>query len=162
MKILTLDLSTKQSGYAIGQNDKLLQHGCFSASDKNAYKRIIKMRDSIENLLKTNQISKIIMEEVRPEYNSHTNKILMYLQASVVLMAYEINPKIEFEFFGASQWRAKLKMQQGRGVKREQLKPQDINYVQQKYGITVNDDQADAICILDAYWIEENNQINWE
>jgi hypothetical protein len=54
------------------------------------------MRDSIAQLIKDNQIVKIVMEEVRPEYNSHTNKILMYLQASVVLMAYEINPKIEF------------------------------------------------------------------
>ena len=102
------------------------------------------------------------MEEVRPEYNSHTNKILMYLQASVVIMAYEINPQTEFEFFGASQWRAKIKIKQGRGIKRNQLKPQDVNYVQQKYGIKVNDDEADAICILDAYWTNENNEINWE
>jgi len=36
------------------------------------------------------------MEEVRPEYNSHTNKILMWLQAVIVIAAYEINPKIEF------------------------------------------------------------------
>lgn len=162
MKILTLDLSTKQSGYAIGQNEKLIQHGYFTASDKNPYKRIVKMRDSIANLLKFNKISKIIMEEVRPEYNSHTNKILMYLQASVVIMAYEINPQTEFEFFGASQWRAKIKIKQGRGIKRNQLKPQDVNYVQQKYGIKVNDDEADAICILDAYWTNENNEINWE
>jgi hypothetical protein len=54
------------------------------------------MRDSIAELLKTNQIAKIVMEEVRPEFNTHTSKILMYLQASVVLMAYEIDPKIEF------------------------------------------------------------------
>lgn len=162
MKILTLDLSTKQSGYAIGQKQNLLSHGCFSASATNPYKRIIKMRDSISQLIKDNQIVKIVMEEVRPEYNSHTNKILMYLQASVVLMAYEINPKIEFQFLGASEWRARLKMRQGRGIKRDQLKPQDINYVQQKYGIKVNDDEADAICIFDAYWIQEKNQINWE
>lgn len=162
MKILTLDLSTKQSGYAIGQNEKLLQHGYFAASNKNPYERIIKMRDSITNLLKINKISKIVMEEVRPEYNSHTNKILMYLQACVVMAAYENNPQIEFEFLGASQWRAKIKIKQGRGIKRNQLKSQDINYVQQKYGITVNDDEADAICILDAYWINENNEINWE
>ena len=162
MKILTLDLSTKQSGYAIGQKQNLLSHGCFSVSATNPYKRIIKMRDSIAQLIKDNQIVKIVMEEVRPEYNSHTNKILMYLQASVVLMAYEINPKIEFQFLGASEWRARLKMRQGRGIKLDQLKPQDINYVQQKYGIKVNDDEADAICIFDAYWIQEKNQINWE
>lgn len=162
MKILTLDLSTKQSGYAIGQEQHLLSHGCFSASSTSPYKRIIKMRDSIAELLKTNQIAKIVMEEVRPEFNIHTSKILMYLQASVVLMAYEINPKIEFQFLGASEWRARLKIKQGRGIKRDQLKPQDIQYVQQKYGIKVNDDQADAICIFDAYWIQENNQINWK
>lgn len=161
MKILTLDLSTKQSGYAIGQDGNLLLHGYLTASNKNPYNRIIKMRDSIANLLKANQISKIVMEEVRPEYNSHTNKILMYLQASVVIMAYEINPKIEFEFFGASQWRAKIKIKQGRGIKRNQLKPQDIQYVEQKYNIKTNDDEADAICIFDAYWVQENNQINW-
>ena len=31
-----------------------------------------------------------------------------------------------------------------------------------KYNIKVNDDQADAICIFDAYWIKSDNQINWE
>ena len=161
MKILTLDLSTRSTGYAIGQEQKLLLHGYFSASSTSPYKRIIKMRDSIAELLKTNKIAKIVMEEVRPEYNSHTNKILMYLQAAVVLMAYEINPKTEFQFYGASEWRAKLKMRQGRGIKRNQLKPQDIKYVEQKYNIKVNDDEADAICIFDAYWIQEKNQINW-
>lgn len=54
------------------------------------------MRDSIAELLKANRIAKIVMEDVRPEFNIHTSKILMYLQASVVLMAYEIDPKIEF------------------------------------------------------------------
>ncbi len=162
MKILALDLSTKSTGYAIGEEEKLLLHGCFSANDKNTYKRIIKMRDLIAKIIKENQISKIIIEEVRPEYNSHTNKILMYLQAAVALAAYEINSKIEIQFFGASEWRAKLKIKQGRGIKRDQLKPRDIQYVEQKYNIKVNDDEADAICILDAYWINENNQINWE
>ena len=162
MKILTLDLSTRSTGYAIGQKQKLTSHGYFSATDSDSYKRILKMRDSIAKLIKDNQIAKIVMEEVRPEYNSHTNKILMYLQASVVLMAYEINPKIEFEFFGASEWRAKLKMRQGRGIKRDFLKNQDINYVQRKYNIKANDDQADAICLFDAYWETEDNQINWK
>jgi len=34
------------------------------------------------------------MEEVRPEYNSHTNKVLMWLQAIIIITAYEINSKI--------------------------------------------------------------------
>ena len=100
----------------------------------------------------TQSIEKIIMEQVRPDYNSHTSKVLMWLQAAVVIATYEINPKIQCQFIGVNEWRAALKIKQGRGIKRDVLKPQDIQYVKDKYGITVNDDQADAICIFDAYY----------
>lgn len=45
MTILTLDLSTKQSGYTIGTDKKLENHGFIAASNNNPVKRIIKMRD---------------------------------------------------------------------------------------------------------------------
>ena len=35
----------------------------------------------------------------------------------------------------------------GAGVRRESLKPKDIAFVKSQFGITVNDDIADAICI---------------
>lgn len=162
MKILTLDLSTRSSGYCIGQDKNLQTHGCVTASSRDVVKRIIKMRDQLSKLIKENHIDKIIMEQVRPQYNSHTNKVLMWLQAVIVVATYEINSNIECQFIGASEWRAALKMKQGRGIKRDQLKPQDIQYVQNKYGITVNDDQADAICIFDAYWIKSDSEFNWE
>ncbi len=162
MKILSLDLSTKSSGWCIGENGSLEAHGCITASSRDVIKRIIKMRDQLSKLIKNHKIDKIIMEEVRPEYNSHTNKVLMWLQATIVIAAYEINPKIEYQFIGASTWRAALKIKQGRGIKRELLKPQDIQYVQNKYHLFVNDDEADAICIFDAYWQRFDNEINWE
>lgn len=162
MKILTLDLSTKSTGFCVGQDEKIQQHGCITAKQKDTIKRIIKMRDQVKLLIEKNQPNKIIMQEVRPEYNSRTNKVLMWLQAAIVIASYETNPKIQCQFVGASEWRAAIKIKQGRGIKRDQLKPQDIQYVQNKYNITVNDDQADAICIFDAYWIKQDNEINWE
>ena len=45
MKILSLDLSTKNSGWCIGQNGMIESHGCISANSKDVIKRIIKMRD---------------------------------------------------------------------------------------------------------------------
>lgn len=162
MKILTLDLSTKSSGYCVGQNEIIQQHGCITASEKDVEKRIIKMRNQISKIIQKHNPKKIIMQQVRPEYNSRTNKVLMWLQAAIVIASYEISPKIQCQFVGASEWRAAIKIKQGRGIKRNQLKPQDIQYVKNKYNITVNDDQADAICIFDAYCNKENNQINWE
>lgn len=102
------------------------------------------------------------MEQVRPDYNIHTAKVLMWLQAVIVVAAYEIDSKIQCDFINASEWRAALNMKQGRGIKRETLKQKDIQYVQDKYNIKVNDDQADAICIFDAYWQKSKNEINWE
>ena len=162
MRILSLDLSTKSSGFALGEDGSLEAHGCITASSRDVVKRIIKMRDQLSKLIKNNKIDKIIMEEVRPEYNSHTNKVLMWLQAVIVVAAYQIDSNIEYEFVGASEWRAALKIKQGRGVKRQALKPQDIQYVENKYHLAVNDDEADAICIFDAYWQKFDNEINWE
>ena len=162
MRILSLDLSTKSSGWCIGQDGSLEAHGCITASSRDVIKRIIKMRDQLSKIIKNNKIDKIIMEEVRPEYNSHTNKVLMWLQAVMVVATYQIDSNIEYEFVGASEWRAALKIKQGRGVKRQTLKPQDIQYVENKYHLSVNDDEADAICIFDAYWQKFDNEINWE
>ena len=162
MKILSLDLSTKSTGWCIGQDQSIISHGCITASSKDVMKRIIKMRDELSKIIKDNKIQKIIMQQVRQQYSSHTSKVLMWLQGIVVMATYEVNPKIEYDFIGASTWRAALKIKQGPGIKRNNLKPQDIQYVKNKYNITVNDDEADAICIFDAYNEKFNNEINWE
>lgn len=162
MRILALDLSTKSTGWAIGEEQCLQQHGCIVKNSKNVIDRIIQMREQLSSIIKQNKIDKIIMEEVRPDFNSHTGKVLIWLQAAIVIAAYEISPNIQFDFINASEWRAILKIKQGRGIRREQLKPKDIQYVRQKYNIEVNDDEADAICILDAYYLKINNEINWE
>lgn len=162
MKILALDLSTKQSGWCVGQDGSIKAHGCIPARSKDVVKRIIRMRDQLSTIIKDNKVNKIIMQQVRPEYNLHTSKVLMWLQAVIVVAAYQIDPSIECQFIGASEWRAALKIKQGRGIRRDELKPQDIQYVQNKYNITVNDDQADAICIFDAYCLKFDNEINWD
>lgn len=161
-KILALDLSTKSTGWAVGENEQLESHGCIIENSKNVINRIIGMREKIYKIIQQYNIKEIIMEEVRPDYNTHTGKVLMWLQAAVVLAAYEINPEIQCNFINASEWRAALKIKQGKGIKRNLLKPQDIEYVKDKYNIIVNDDEADAICIFDSYGIKINNEINWE
>lgn len=162
MKLLSLDLSTHSSGWAFGEEGQLKEHGCITATSRNVEERIIKMRQQIVSLIINTAPDKIIMEEVRPEVNSHTNKVLMWLQGVIVIATYEYWKKCQIQFINASEWRAAIKIRQGRGVKRDQVKAYDIQYVKEKYDITVNDDEADAICIFDSYWIKNDNEINWE
>lgn len=150
-RILALDLSTKSSGYAIGIEKKLSDHGCVQSSSTDVVKRILIMRDRARELIKENNINHIILEEVRTDYkNAHTYKMLTWLQSAIVIAAYEIDPKIEIQYIQPSSWRSKIGIHTGRGVKRDELKKADIQYVKDKYGIDVNDDEADAIGILDS------------
>lgn len=162
MKLLSLDLSTHSSGWALGEEGQLKEHGCIIATSRSVEQRIIKMRQQIVSLIINTTPDIIIMQEVRPQVNSHTNKVLMWLQGVIAIATYEYWKKCQIQFINASEWRAAIKIRQGRGIKREQVKTYDIQYVKEKYDITVNDDEADAICIFDSYWIKNDNEINWE
>ena len=148
MIILALDPSTKNTGYAIYDNQKLIAYGCISAGSANLFKRITKMTEEIKNLFNTYDIKKVVIEEVIPD-DVHGNqtvfKALMYLQAYIMGTLDELG--VETKFYVASSWRSKCGIHTGRGIKRESLKPKDIIFVQNQFGIKVNDDEADAICI---------------
>lgn len=164
IKLLTLDLSTKNSGYAIGTDGKLETHGSINSSSSILWERIIKMSNQIEKIFQQHKdIDKIILEDVLlQKYNTHVTKVLMWLQGIILSKAYQINPSIEYDFIPVGTWRAALNINQGRGIKRDALKKKDIEYAENKYNIKVkDDDQADAICLFDAYWIGFNDEINW-
>lgn len=112
------------------------------------------MREGIQQIVLQYDIKKIIAEEVHADTpNNHTNKVLLWLQGVISVLAYElVKPPIEIEFIQASSWRSKIGLKAGRGVKRAEAKEADIKYVKDKYGIDANDDICDAICIHDAYY----------
>lgn len=126
------------------------------------------MRDGIAEILNKYSVTKIVVEEVRPEGgygvgNTKTHRALMWLQAAAAFLIHDKYSTIEIEYIYPSSWRAALGIKNGRGIKRISLKEQDIQYVKEKYNITVNDDEADAICIgLSQYKEKDNNEINWE
>lgn len=168
MNFLFLDLSTKSTGYAISDgNGKLITYGLIIATSSNNVSRIQKIQKEITELIRQYNIEKIIAEDVHPEaYGySDTARLLMWLQGSIVLGAHSVNNNINsksIEFMQASEWRKQLGIKTGRGVKRENLKPLDIKYVKDNYGIEANDDVCDAICLYTAYFKANQEKLNWE
>lgn len=167
MNILSLDLSTKSSGWALFEAGNLKDWGCIASSSTDLIKRIYIMRDGIKEILSKSKVDKIIVEEVRPEGgygvgNQKTHRALMWLQAAIAFMVYDFDKKIEIEYIYPSSWRATCGIKNGRGIVRSTLKEADIAFVKDKYGLDVNDDIADAICIgLAQYLEQDNNEINW-
>lgn len=167
--ILSLDLSTHSSGWAIlNENGVLWEYGCEKSSSQDLIKRIHIMINKIDELLKTYDINTIVVEEVRPQGsgvgNQKTMKALMYLQAALEFLIHDNYSKIKIEYVYPSSWRATLGIKNGRGIIRTTLKEADIQYVKDNFKIDkeINDDEADAICIGLAYFKEQdNNEINW-
>ena len=146
--LLSIDPSTKSTGWAIFDNQELKEYGCITAGSSNLFKRIHKMTEELDKLLQNKNITEIAIEEVVAEdirHNQQVYKALMYLQAFLADKCDQFN--IKPTFYVASSWRKKCGIHTGRSIYRESLKAQDIQFVKSQFGINVNDDEADAICI---------------
>lgn len=151
MTILSLDPSTKSTGLAIFQDQEPIYYTCITASSTNIYHRIDKMILEIEKILDKYKIDKIVIEDVYPE-DIHNNltiyKSLIYLQGFILhLLNKKGFTKQDIKFYTASEWRKICGIHTGRGIKRESLKPKDIQFVKDQFNISTNDDIADALCI---------------
>lgn len=165
--ILSLDLSTHSSGWSVFDGTKLVDYGCITSSSTDLIKRIYIMKNGIKEILEKYTIDKIIAEEVRPDGtgygvgNLKTHRALMFLQAALEFLIHDDYAKVKIEYVYPSSWRAACGIQNGRGIKRTSLKELDIKFVKDNYGIEVNDDIADAICIGHSLINKLNNEINW-
>ena len=160
MKVLSIDGSTKSTGFALFDGKELKHYKCVTASSSDLATRIKKMVFALDEILSKNKVDIIVLEEVRPEQglqNIKTHKALMYLQGAFYLLIQERFKHIKIEYLYPNEWRSKCGIKTGAGVRRSSLKPLDIKFVKETYGLDVNDDIADAIGIGHAY-IYENSE----
>lgn len=127
MKLLSLDASTKATGFAVYIDGELKDYGCITASSTDLFKRIHKMVDAIDELIKKYQIEKLVLEEVRPDEmgarsNLATHKALMFLQGAIAMMVHDNHQKITIDYLYPSEWRKCCNIKTGRGIVRETVK----------------------------------------
>lgn len=152
MITMAIDASSKSTGVAIFKDKELVARHLIAAAGTDSLARIKKMVSEIEILYKAWNVDAVIMEDVIPadvHNNLNVFKTLHYLQAALVLMFHNHEQKVEF--YVSSEWRKKCGIRTGRGITRDMVKAADIKFVKDNYGIDVNDDVADAICIGYAY-----------
>ena len=154
MNIISLDMSTKSTGYAIYKHNKLVQYNYITATSSDLFNRIKVMLNAINKLLEQNpDLEYVVMQQVRQEgfVNVKTYKALMYLQGCVQMIIHQKFKHLQTDFLYPSEWRKVCQIKQGRGVQRKQQKQNDIQWVESLFNIQVNDDVADAIGIGYAY-----------
>ena len=160
MRVLAIDASSKSTGIAIFQDTKLIHYECISSSKPDVYERIQIMKDRILHLYEIYRPTNIVMQDVLPEdvkHNQQVFKVLIYLQAAIVLsLNWQYNVK-NIQLYTASHWRSLCGIRTGRGIKRETLKKASIQLIKKEYQINVNDDISDAICLGRAYVLQHGS-----
>lgn len=144
-RLVTLDISSKKTGAALNVSGslsdyKLLDYSSISDSEE----RMKEMARAITEILNEWQPNIIYAEDTWMANNPKISKMLTLLLG--VAYAWAVMNNCSWNVILPSRWRKLAGWDLGK-KKREELKQMSIDYVFENYGITCNDDVADAISI---------------
>lgn len=163
MIIIGLDISTKSTGYSVWGNGKLVTSGYAAAASSNVYKRIKKITTEIQQIVQKYKPDIVYAEQPQPAFvknNISVYRKLTFAHGAIEMMLDEHNLKMTL--CSSSHWRKYCGIKTGKGIKREQLKKEDMAAAHVILGRQpANDDEADAVLIGQSY-VLQHNSFNWE
>lgn len=158
-RVLALDNATKVTGYAVFEDGALLEYGVKKVSDDTKQNlRISYMKQWFTSMLTVWQIDAVGLENVQYQGNPQTlitlSKLLGVLE--VASLEFSIEPYV----VSSQTWKSFSKIK-GRG--RFQQKENAQRHVKEKYGLTVSQDAADAICLGEYVSAQERygEEVSW-
>ena len=149
MRILALDQSTHITGYAIFDDEKLIQYGKFDVDGEIGY-RLQTIRNKVASLIQEYEIEQLIFEDIQMQNNVVNNVQTFKLLAMVlgILIDQATASKLPYELVLASSWKSSLGV---KGPNRPAQKRAAQAWVIDTYAIKPTQDECDAICIGAAY-----------
>lgn len=148
IKILAFDQALGKTGVCTLDGDTVYHSLIDLSKIKDVNERTASMRQMIQSRIKNNNPDLVVMEDVALQSSAKTVIQLAQLQGAIIGACDIFN--VPYEILRPSEWRKTLGFNQGRQVKRPELKQQAIDYVAENYGEIVSSDEADAMCIAKA------------
>ena len=149
MKILSFDQSTKISAHSVFIDGKYIECGVIDLHKmKDTSERVRAMGVELCKTIEKYNPEKVVLEEVAQQSNPMTLKLLARIQG--VIIGFCAAHNIDTYIVEPSKWRSTLKFKQGAGVKREELKSQAIEYIEEYYHLNLSEDECEACCINEA------------
>jgi Holliday junction resolvasome RuvABC endonuclease subunit len=164
MKILSLDLSSNLSGWALFDNGKLVEYGAICTKKASHYKerypistvkKCVYASQEIAKIINTHKPDVIVYEEINPGRVKSivTIKSLSFLHGYIFANHLDILDK--FEVIKSSQWRSIL----GLPNQGDKKKTEAVKYVNNTFNLSLifeDNDIADAICQAYAFHLKNN------
>lgn len=142
-KILSLDQSTKLTGWCLMKNNKYDSSGVLPVDDKEeTIERMQLMYKEIVQLIKRVKPDMVLFEDTQFQRNYASFRTLSQLQG--IIMAYLFELDLPFYIVPSTAWKSCCHI---KGKKREEQKMNTQKYIKETYGLDVSEDEADAIGI---------------
>lgn len=158
MTLLTLDQSSRISGYSVFIDNKLADFGKISLTDEDIGIRLVKLKQEILSLIDKYHPDKVVFEDIQLQNNVANNvqtfKILAEVYGVVSELLTERN--IPYSTILAASWKSTLGI---KGKTRAEQKRNAQQYIINTYQQCPIQDICDSICIGNAY-IKQNTN-NW-
>lgn len=151
-KILSLDTSTKNTGYAVFNDGKLIRYSSIDKSDKkDSYERMAAMVYDIMVLIEREAPDVVVIEETVVPRNPQTQRMLTMILGAVFCVCIQNN--FDYCSLRPTQWRKAARDKDEKlPRKQEELKAWSLDRVKLLYGIdNITDDVSDAILIGQAF-----------
>ena len=146
-KVLSVDQSTRCTGYSFFSDGKYVESGIIdmNKSKLETNERSFEMAKAIWRIIKQYKPEHLILEDVQLQNNNAKTMIILARLAGMVI-GYAEAHKVKTHILLPSQWRAQLHYAQGSKVKRAELKQQSLDYVKERLGLDLPEDEAEAVC----------------
>lgn len=147
MLIMSMDQSTRKSGWSVFEDGKYVCSGVVdkSKSDLDTDTRSFEMAKDLWKVIKKYKPQELVIENVQKQSSVSTVITLARLQGMII--GYAEAHGVKTHILLPSQWRKALSYSQGPKVKRAELKKQSIDYVKKNYKLNLCEDEAESVCI---------------
>lgn len=146
MRVIAFDQASINTGWSLFDENGYVDSGIIT-KNKNIpiNQRVPQMAQAICEKIKESNVDLVVIEGIQNQGSIKTTLDLARLQGGIMMWC-EVK-HIPLHILAPSEWRSVLKFKLGSKVKREELKTQAENYVSEHYELSINTDEAEAICI---------------
>lgn len=148
MRVVSMDQSTRCSGYCVFEDKKYVTSGIIdmSKSKLDTDKRSFEMAKELWKVIKKYKPEHLILEDTQQQ-NGNVKTVIILARLAGMVVGYAEAHNVETHILLPSQWRKALSYSQGPKVKRQELKQQSIDYVKENFGLELAEDEAEAVAL---------------
>lgn len=144
-RLIAFDQATRNTGFACFEGPDLRNYGLLEASGNDSDARLDEMAVQMRDLIRRYNPKFIVFEGVM--FQKSPNALIMLANLQGILRGICQERDCGYAVYAPTAWRRLMGIKQGTGITRDKLKAQAISLVREAYGIEVEEDVCEAICI---------------